>query len=555
MTDTDTNHGTFRDTATDGAPPIASAPGTQAVSGASTDELSCPQSQMNVVYLPLDSLEHDHDPRGECDVDDLVGSIQEVGLLHPITVRQRPDGKYSVLAGNRRVRAHRQLGRATIAAIEFRPESGGHDTERAEIASIHENLQRKDLPPAAAVVETKRLKALYEKLHPETKHGGAKGAEEGSRHDGDSAEPKVPRFTRAVAEATGKSERTVQRDARIGAHAAVETLKALDEGIITKNEAEQLCELDHGEQRVAIERKRAAIEKQPAAPAVARSAKAKESGAKENTGKETRDTKGAHRKAEKAEVLKRCEQAGPFRPVPETDDWDELKQWAEEEYARSLQRGDLRFQPVAFDEAVARRILGEWKKQNDDLDRRTAFLDSYQEQYGSDYFAARFGARRGRQKMAALGRSIEKEKNPWLHCLEWYVNAGVIECIGPEHVLPILGRKLTPEEARRMYGKELTEDEAAVVGTEEETRSLVEPTHDGKERRRGAEEPSEQASDIQRVVDLVQEADVVFDSLEPRDLDDELLVRRLVERTAKLQRTIERRTAQKADSSNTGQAA
>lgn len=553
MTDTDTNHGTFRDTATDGAPPIPSAPWTQAVSSANTDELPCPQSQMNVVYLPLDSLEHDHDPRGECDVDDLVDSVQEVGLLHPITVRQRPDGKYSVLAGNRRVRAHRQLGRATIAATEFRPESGGHDTEWAEIASIHENLKRKDLPPSVSAVETARLKMLYEKLHPETKHGGAKGAEQGDHRD--SAEPKAPRFTRVVAEAAGKSERTVQRDARIGAHAAVETLKALDEGVITKNEAEQLCELDHGEQRVAIEGKRATTEKQPAAPAVARSAKARESGAKENTGKETQDTEGAPRKAEKAEVLKRCEQAGPFRPVPETDDRDELRQWAEEEYARSLEQGDFRFQPVAFDEAVARRILGEWKKQNDDQDRRTAFLDSYQEQYGSDYFAARFGARRGRQKMAALGRSLEKQKVPWPPYLEVYVNTGVINYIEPEYVLPVFGRKLTPEEARRMYGEELDEDEAAVVGTEEETHSLVDPTRHGKESLNDADEPSEQASDIQRVVDLVQEADVIFDSLEPRDLDDELLVRRLVERTAKLQRTIERRTMQKADGSNTDEAA
>ena len=65
------------------------------------------RASMIYVELTLEQLVQDRDVRGEVPVDDLVGSIGEVGLLHPIVVVKRDDGKYGVLAGNRRLRGRR----------------------------------------------------------------------------------------------------------------------------------------------------------------------------------------------------------------------------------------------------------------------------------------------------------------------------------------------------------------------------------------------------------------------------------------------------------------
>ena len=68
----------------------------------------------------------------------LAASIQRVGLQQPILVRESPEkGRYILVAGERRLRAHTILGRKTVPAIitQGRPE---------EVALI-ENVQRVDL--------------------------------------------------------------------------------------------------------------------------------------------------------------------------------------------------------------------------------------------------------------------------------------------------------------------------------------------------------------------------------------------------------------------------
>ena len=50
-------------------------------------------------------------------LDDLAKSIQEHGLLNPITVRPRTEGGYEVVAGQRRVLACRLLGQTHMTAI------------------------------------------------------------------------------------------------------------------------------------------------------------------------------------------------------------------------------------------------------------------------------------------------------------------------------------------------------------------------------------------------------------------------------------------------------
>ena len=78
----------------------------------------------------------------EEELKELAISIEKNGVLQPIIVRQRKDGKYEIVAGERRWRAARIAGLEKIPAIIKDLE----DSEVLQIALI-ENLQRQDLDP------------------------------------------------------------------------------------------------------------------------------------------------------------------------------------------------------------------------------------------------------------------------------------------------------------------------------------------------------------------------------------------------------------------------
>src|SRR5450759_4366616 len=73
---------------------------------------------------------------------ELASSIREHGVLQPILVRPRDDGRYQLIAGERRWRASRVAGRPTIPALVE-----DIDDDTALEISIIENLQREDLSP------------------------------------------------------------------------------------------------------------------------------------------------------------------------------------------------------------------------------------------------------------------------------------------------------------------------------------------------------------------------------------------------------------------------
>lgn len=75
------------------------------------------------------------------DLQELVSSVKEKGVLQPIVVRRRGDA-WEIIAGERRFRAAQKLGLLTIPAVEVT----ASDVESLEIALI-ENLQRADLSP------------------------------------------------------------------------------------------------------------------------------------------------------------------------------------------------------------------------------------------------------------------------------------------------------------------------------------------------------------------------------------------------------------------------
>lgn len=73
---------------------------------------------------------------------ELTGSISNLGLINPITIEPEQD-HYRLIAGDRRLEAHRRLGLATIACIIRDP----HDATITEALNLAENLERADLTP------------------------------------------------------------------------------------------------------------------------------------------------------------------------------------------------------------------------------------------------------------------------------------------------------------------------------------------------------------------------------------------------------------------------
>jgi ParB family transcriptional regulator, chromosome partitioning protein len=113
-----------------------------------------------VIEIPLEKLRANPDqPRTYFSpqaLEDLAGSIKERGLIQPIAVIEdlENEGGFIIVAGERRYRAHKLLGKETIAAIKT---SGNPD----EIALI-ENMQREDLSPIDEAVALEKLMVKHE---------------------------------------------------------------------------------------------------------------------------------------------------------------------------------------------------------------------------------------------------------------------------------------------------------------------------------------------------------------------------------------------------------
>jgi len=95
-------------------------------------------------WIPLEEIEtNPEQPRTSVgDLKELAKSIEAKGVLEPLLVRPMGDGRYRIIAGERRFRAAMEAGLTEVPCIEFDvPEN-----EVIEIALI-ENLHRKDLHP------------------------------------------------------------------------------------------------------------------------------------------------------------------------------------------------------------------------------------------------------------------------------------------------------------------------------------------------------------------------------------------------------------------------
>lgn len=113
-----------------------------------------------VKQLPVDEIvTSPYQPRTIFDderIDELCQTIKTHGVIQPIVVRQR-NGKYEIIAGERRWRAVKKLGMGTIPGMirEF------NDSQAASIALI-ENLQREGLSAIEEAVAYQKLIDLHD---------------------------------------------------------------------------------------------------------------------------------------------------------------------------------------------------------------------------------------------------------------------------------------------------------------------------------------------------------------------------------------------------------
>ena len=188
--------------------------------------------------IPLDQIDdmpnHPYKVRMDEDMEALVESVKNHGIITPVILRQKEDGRYECASGHRRRKAAELAGFPTIKA-EVREMT----IDEAIIIMAHSNRQRsKILPSEKAFSYKMELEAL--------KH-------QGMRSDLTSR-PVVGKLEAAeeLGESTNESGRQVQRYIRL-TYLAPALLDMVDEGRIAFRPAVELSYLTEQEQADLIE--------------------------------------------------------------------------------------------------------------------------------------------------------------------------------------------------------------------------------------------------------------------------------------------------------------
>lgn len=117
------------------------------------------KEKVNIENIPLELIRpREGQPRKDFDqksLEDLARSIEEYGLLNPITVT-KVSGHYEILAGERRFRASKINKAKTIAAIVK-----DYEEKDVEVLSLIENVQREDLSAIEEATAYKKLIDSY----------------------------------------------------------------------------------------------------------------------------------------------------------------------------------------------------------------------------------------------------------------------------------------------------------------------------------------------------------------------------------------------------------
>lgn len=224
------------------------------------DDKERAESKLPKIYeIPLSEIDefpnHPFHVRLDEDMDQLVESIKERGIITPVTLRQKPDGRYEIVSGHRRTKACELAGLATVKA-EIKELS----RDEAIILMVESNLQRTTILPSEKAFSYKmRLEAMNR---------------QGQRTDLTSVPlgQKLGKTSREVlADSSTDSNTQIQRYIRL-THLIPPLLDLVDSGKIAFRPAVELSYLTEEEQNSLLD----SINSEQSTPSLAQASKMKE---------------------------------------------------------------------------------------------------------------------------------------------------------------------------------------------------------------------------------------------------------------------------------------
>lgn len=201
------------------------------------------EANLKKIYdIPLSEIDdfpdHPYKVNDDEDMDRLVESIKERGIITPATVRQKENGRYELISGHRRKRA------CEIAEMEtLRCEVVEMTKDEATILMVESNYQRSNiLPSEKAFAYKMRLDAMKR----QGKRNDLTCATELHKSDGKKSRD-------IIAEETGESHEMIRMYIRL-TNLVPEMLEYVDEGRMKMRPAVELSYLDEESQRDVVDR-------------------------------------------------------------------------------------------------------------------------------------------------------------------------------------------------------------------------------------------------------------------------------------------------------------
>ena len=205
------------------------------------DEQELAEGKLPKIYdIPIELIDefpdHPFKVRMDEDMDQLVESVKERGLITPITLRPKEDGRYEIVSGHRRMKACEIAGLSYVKA-DVREMS----RDEAIILMVESNLQRSVILPSEKAFSYKmRLEALKrqgKRLDLTSCPLGTKLGERSNQQVGDEV---------------GDSSRQVARYIRL-TELVPDLLDLVDEGKIALRPAVELSYLTKDEQEMVYQ--------------------------------------------------------------------------------------------------------------------------------------------------------------------------------------------------------------------------------------------------------------------------------------------------------------
>ncbi len=201
-------------------------------------------AEVRLMPLPVDILDPWESTEGKQQpfkpytkekLEELAESIRENGVIEPLCVRPKVDGRFEIIAGHNRLAAAKLAGLSTVP-VQIRQLSD----EEAEMLLVDSNLQHREtlLPSEKAFAYRMKLEAMTRQRR------------QGQRTDLTSAQVEQKLWSvEEVAETAGESRAQIQRYIRL-THLIPGLLGMVDAGKLKVNPGVELSYLKEGEQKI-----------------------------------------------------------------------------------------------------------------------------------------------------------------------------------------------------------------------------------------------------------------------------------------------------------------